>query len=142
MREITLNKKKLCLYDSIDEIPIENYWKAKELWQLENEIPQIPSDIARFYQDLSQFIDKGMTNEAKTKLNNLMMGHINIANSIDHRSLVFACMVYSWQGVKIEFSDSNNNLKSLMKDLSKEGLTFGKVVNEVQDLKKKLINSL
>lgn len=143
MKTIQLKgNSKVTLYDSISDLPIENYWKAKELWQIENEVPQDPRKLAEAHNDVIQYIQKDLKQEALTKLTNIMVGHMNMTNGIDNKSLVFASMIHSINGQRMDFSDSNDVLKQKLLDLSKQGLTFGTVMAEVNELKKKLMSSL
>ncbi|MEX0598815.1 MAG: hypothetical protein WD512_20190 [Candidatus Paceibacterota bacterium] len=143
MREIKLkNKTEVVLYDDIDNLPIENYFKAKELWYIESQTAKDPADIVNKYAKLSEFLKKDLNKEARKELTLIINSHINHLNSIDHESLALACFIHSINGAKIDFTKSNEDLKKIVLNLSENGLTYEMVKTQIEDLKKKYMPNM
>lgn len=140
MREIELKRgTKLKLYDDIDNLPVENYLKMKELWHIESQLGSSPADIVGKYSKLNGFIKNDLKDHALKEINLIITSHVNQINKVDHTSLSFICSIHSINDKLIDFTKSNEELKKTLNKLSKNGLTYKMVEFEINDLKKKLI---
>ena len=109
MKEVELNKHKVRVYDSIDELPIVRFHAYNRMLLVDAGIGSDISDFDSHIERVVAYIRKGENDNASKELNNLRQNVYMIMQGQSVRDLSFACLVKSIDGVPCD-------------DLSPEGL--------------------
>lgn len=139
MRTITFGFPKITtlkLYQDIDETPVEQWNLYNEFALRDSEIGSTMQDIYKRYGTLAALIKSKQTDKAITEMDNLFQTYWSAMNGINFQSLQFGCMIFSINNDPIE-DYSEDNLKKVLGDLSKRGLTMKLVKQEIEEVKKK-----
>ncbi len=138
MKTVTLGKLlpiEIKLYQDIDETPVEVYNIFNEYALRDAEIGCTIEDIDKKHINMAKLISNGKKEDALQTLNNLYQNYWNALNKINHKSLSFACLIYSVEG-ELTTDYSEEGLTRLINKLSKKGLNMKVVKDEVNNLKK------
>lgn len=141
MIEFTINKglkkTRIKLYNDIDQLPIERFNKANKYWMLHDNIGSSIEDFDRnHFQKI--ILLAGDKQKCIKELTNLRILIYNIMNETNVQQLSFACLIYSINGQ--ELTDlSEENLRNILNDLGKCGLTQGILKKKLQRQEKKFI---
>jgi hypothetical protein len=136
MKEHKLKSKVLHLYEHTDEMPIELYNYANEYALLDNQIGSNMEDVKRHFQNFDTFIAAKDLDALAAERKNLHKCFFNIIDHTNYQGLQFGCYIHSIDNVKV-FDYSQEGLKRLLANLSRDGLTVGVMKSILQELKKK-----
>lgn len=139
MKIVSLNKKVIKLYDSIDEMPIVNFQKYNKYLLIDSGIGSDIDDIDAHITRVAKYIQLGDKKKAIMELQN-MRQNIHMVNSeISPKYLAFASLIHSIDGKEItDLSDSN--LKEVLQDI--KTVKHSSFVNALMDIKKKVTTEL
>lgn len=137
MIETVINKKKLKLYDSIENMPIVNFQAFNKFMLIDSGIGSDFSDIDNHISKIAKLINSDKK-EALQELQNMRQSFYFISQKISPKYMSFVCFIHSIDGVVItDLSDSS--VQSILNDLNAErkGI-FSKLI---ESLKKKLMKN-
>ena len=125
MTELTIKKgvkrTRVMMYDDIDQMPITRFMLANKYWMLHDSIGSSIEDFDHNHYPKFTLI-AGDKDKTLKELANFRILVYNIMNEINVQHLSFACMIHSVNDKEVtDFSE--NNLKSILAELSKQGLT-------------------
>lgn len=118
MKYIVLAKKKLAIYDSIDELPIINYQKFNKYCIFDSNVGSNLDDIQQHINAVMKLVDRDVA-KAKTELQNMLMGLSMIVSEISPKYLAFAALIHSIDGKEVK-DYSDENLKRIIASLQTE----------------------
>jgi hypothetical protein len=130
MREVLVNKHKLQVYDSIDELPIVRYQKCNKYMVIDSgigsDLQSVVSHIDVILQQIN--IDK---DKAIIELTNMRQNMIFLFNGINPKHFAFVPLIYSIDGKElIDISDTNVEKIYIMLNPTKE--EADKLINDVK----------
>lgn len=138
MKYVVLAKKKLAIYDSIDEMPIVNYQKFNKYCIFDSSIGADIDAINNHASMIAKLIDSD-TAKAKIELQNMMQSVAMVVHEISPKYLAFAALIHSIDGEKVtDYSDEN--LKNIIKLLQTE--KHSKLLQIFDSIKKKVSQEL
>ena len=126
MREVELNKKKVKIYDSIEELPIERFHKYNKYYLIDTCLGSDISDIDMHIQRAIQFIGS-QKEKAVTELENLRRGLHLINETINSKHLAYGVLIAEIDGVRMD-------------DLSDEGIR--RTLEKINDVPKGVLDRL
>jgi len=130
MIALKLNKHKVVVYDSIEDLPIVNYHKYNKLMLVDSGIGSELSDIDAHITKIASFI-KTNPNLAVAELTNLQQSLYFINQNISPKNIAYMALISEVDGDKVtDLSDDN-----LMK-------IFGLLNEEKMSLLEKVFNGL
>lgn len=133
MKAVVINKKKLLLYDSIDELPIINFQKYNKYLLIDAGIGSDVNDIDQHITKIAKYI-KSNKSLAMQELQNMRQNLFMIASNISPKYLAFAALIHSVDGKKVE-DLSDNNLKALLDDI--KTVKHSWLIHTLAEIKKK-----
>lgn len=98
MKEVRLNKKKVVLYDSIEELPITRFHKYNKMLLVDS---GVGSDLDAFnghIERVIRYINKNDLKNAAAELENLRQNVYFIQSNVSPHNLAFAVLVQSIDG--------------------------------------------
>ena len=121
MTELNINRTKLMLYTDIDQLPAERFSKINKFWMLSDELGNSFEDIDKIH--MSRLL-LAITDPDKLKkiIDNMRVLIYNIINEVNPANLAFAALIHSIDSKEIT-DLSDENLKRVITELSKKGLT-------------------
>lgn len=131
-----LNGHILEIYDSIDELPIERFMLYNRNAMIDAGIGSDVNAYAEHTRNLRRFIENGDTEKANTELNNFEANIYFILSQSSPFMFSFYALLKSVNGRELTLPEIKNPEK-LQKELSKKGLTIGKVKGWMSSVKKK-----
>lgn len=134
MKAIVINKKKLLLYDSIDELPIINFQKYNKYLLIDAGIGSDVNDIDQHISKIAKYI-KSNKALAMQELQNMRQNLFMIASNISPKYLAFAALIHSVDGKKVE-DLSDDNLKALLNDI--KTVKHSWLIHTLAKIKKKI----
>ena len=134
--KLKIGKFDLELFDSIDVLPFERFNAFNKYVMLDSELGATVQDFDKITIRVYEFISKEMYDEAKNELLNLRIVVNNILTGNSSKGLAFASLISKVNGKAME-DYSEEKLKALLLDLSKEGLGVKQVVETATEVKKK-----
>jgi hypothetical protein len=134
MRTVEINKKKVRLYDSIDEMPIVNFQKYNKYLLIDSGIGSSVDDVDSHIIKIAKYIKSNDSKNALVELQN-MRNNLHMINSeLSPKHLAFSALIHSIDGdVLTDMSDEN--LKSVLSDLNEAKHSF--IVETIMSIKKK-----
>lgn len=141
MKEIKFNGNYLEMYDSIDEMPITRFNAYNRYLLIDS---GIGSDLADFDKTISlllRYIAKEDSENATRVIMNMRQNLHFVVEQVSPRMSAFVCLIRRLNGKEFEDMDSEN-IERTIKDLSRKGLTIGKLNGFVDHVKKKLKRNL
>lgn len=139
MREVELNKHKVRIYNSIDELPIIRFHRYNRMLLVD---AGIGSDIADFDQHLEKvvrYIRKGDNENAAKEMENMRQNVYMVLEGQNVRHLSFACLVESIDGQPTD-DLSEEGLKKVLELLG--GAKKGEFTEVYDSVKKKIDEEL
>lgn len=139
MKKLKFNGHYLEMYDGIDELPITRFQEYNRYVMIDS---GIGSDLASFdghISTLRRYIAKGDKNNANQELNNLRQNMAFVVGNTSPRMNAFVSLIKTMNGKRL---DDVSDPEAIIKELSKKGLTIGKVNGFMDSLKKKLMAKL
>ena len=134
--KLKIGKFDLELFDSIDVLPFERFNAFNKYVMLDSELGATVQDFDKITIRVYEFISKEMYDEAKNELLNLRIVVNNILTGNSSKGLAFASLISKVNGKPME-DYSEEKLKALLLDLSKEGLDVKQVIETATEVKKK-----
>lgn len=139
MREIKLNKKKVLLYDSIEELPITRFHKYNKMILVDAGIGSDLAGLDRLIERVARYVKKNDLKNAEAELENMRQNVYFIQNNISPRYLAFAALVKSVDGVSCD-DLSDDGLQKIVNMLSDEN--HKEVTEHLDSVKKKIDSEL
>jgi len=133
---VKVGKFELELFDSIDKLPFERFNAFNKYVMLDSELGATVQDFDKVTVRVYEFISKEMYEEAKNELLNLRIVVNNILTGNSSKGLAFASLISKVNGKPLD-DYSEEKLKALLSDLSKEGLDVKQVIEAAAEVKKK-----
>lgn len=135
MKTIYVNKLKIKLYSSIDELPIVNFQKYNKFLLIDSGIGSDVDDIDTHIVRIARLIKGKDTEKAMQELQNLRQNLFMINSSISPKYLAFTALIHSIDDK--ELTDlSDDNLKEVLKRIN--AVQHSKLIEWLFELKKKL----
>lgn len=139
MKHVTINEHHVCLYDSIDELPMERFHRYNRMLLIDAGLGSDISTIDAHIEKVVRFMNTGETENAAKELENLRQNVYIVQTEQSPRYLSFACLVKEIDGTECD-------------DISDEGLertrqmmmmlTRGEVADMMSAAKKKIDEGL
>lgn len=123
------------LYDSIDEMPIENFVQMEKNLIIEGGVGDNIGDFDNRLGLLNQFVSTGHKQKALNEINNMRNLFYNITNEVRPGMEAYSCLVYKIDGK--EMSCTNSGVDKTTEILMKIGYTK-KMIDHKDDIKKKM----
>lgn len=139
MKNLTINKKIVRVYDSIDEMPIINFQKYNKYLLIDSGIGSDADDIDAHIIRVAKFIKSGENKKALQELQNMRQNMYMVNSEISPKYLAFAALIHSIDGKEIN-DLSDDNLKSILAEL--KNIKHSKIINFLYWLKKKVNTEL
>lgn len=139
MKETYVNKKKILLYSSIDELPIVNFQKYNKYLLIDSGIGSDVDDVDSHIINIAKAIKAKDSKKALQELQNLRQNIHMINNEISPKHLAFAALIHSIDGKEVT-DLSDENLKSIVESLNKVKRSW--LISLLVELKKKLESEL
>jgi hypothetical protein len=134
--KLQIGKTELELFDSIDQLPFERFNAFNKYVMLDSELGATVQDFDKITVRVYEFLNKEMYDDAKNELLNLRIVVNNILTGNSSKGLAFASLISKVNGKAME-DYSEDKLKALLLDLSKDGLDVKTVAETASDVKKK-----
>ena len=119
MRTAIINKRKVELYDSIDEMPIINFQKYNKYLLIDSGIGSDVDDIDRHISRIAKYLKMDDKAKALQELQNMRQSIYMVTSEISPKHLAFAALIKSVDGKEVT-DLSDENLKVILADLNKE----------------------
>lgn len=115
MKKVIFGKKVVTMYDSIDELPIQNFQKYNKFLLIDSGIGSDIDDIDKHISRIAKYIntDKKM---AMQELQNMRQNLYMISASLSPKYMAFAALIKDIDGKPVE-DLSDENLKSIIDEL-------------------------
>lgn len=139
MKTISLANRTIKLYDSIDEMPIENFQRYNKYIIIDAGLGSDIDSVDEHIVQIAKLINSGDKKKAMQELQNMRQNMHMIVSGISPRYMAFAALIYSIDGKKVE-SQSDTSLQELLSDLKK--VEHGSIIETLFRLKKKLSTEL
>ena len=139
MNTITIGKKEIKIYTSIDELPIKRYQKFNKLLLVDSGIGSDMNDVNHHIAKIQAYIKKDNKENATKQLENMRMSLYLISEEINVRYLSYMTLIKSVDGVEVT-DLSDDNLKVLYTIFEDE--TKGFFDQAVEAIKKKIESEL
>lgn len=136
MREVTIAKHKICVYESIEDLPIVRYNRYTKFCMLESNIGSSFDAYSRHIERIARYIGNDDKVNAGKELDNLRQSLFFGLNETDLESMSFACLIYSIDG-KIRDDLTDNGLRATL-DLIKHYTTKHTLSEILSESKKKI----
>jgi hypothetical protein len=137
MKTLTVGKKKVEIYDSIREMPINRYNTMQGLLLQEAGIGSTMFAIENHFKSLDVFLSSNLIEDAIKERQNLHLSFYCALEKIDFRSLSFACMIFRIDEKEVGISE--DALKGALESLPE--LTIGQVSDILEEVKKNCIEN-
>lgn len=137
MKELKVNRHKVQMYDSIDEMPICRYHKFTQLMVLNSGLGSTMGDIENKLRELMKYIQTDKA-KAQKELENLYQCITIINRGVNLPSQAMASLVYSIDGERCDDLTSEGLARTAKK---LEQMKQGDLIDILQGVKKKLMKS-
>ncbi|MEG0579286.1 MAG: hypothetical protein RR490_05165 [Niameybacter sp.] len=134
-----INGHILKIYDSIDELPIQNFQKYNKLLLIDSGIGSDIDSIDAHMLTLGKYIRSNELNKAIQELQNMRQNMFMVVENISPRYMAFAALIAEIDGRKVT-DLSEDNLKSILELLKQVPHRW--LVDLFETLKKKLKDEL
>lgn len=139
MKTISLANRTIKLYDSIDELPIENFQRYNKYIIVDAGLGSDIDSVDEHIVQLGKLINAGDKQKAMQELQNMRQNMHMIVSGISPRYMAFAALIRSIDNKKIE-SQSDTSLQELLQDL--KDAKHSTILDMLLELKKKLSTEL
>jgi hypothetical protein len=137
MKELKINRCKVQMYDSIDEMPIWRHHKFTQLMVLNSGIGSTMADIENKLRDILKYIQSDKA-KAQKEVENLYQCFTMLNKGVNLPAQAMACLIYSIDGERCEDLTAEG-LERTSKKL--EQMKQGDLIDILQGVKKKLMKS-
>lgn len=138
MKQMLINKKTICVYDSIDEMPIANFQKYNKYLMIDSGIGSDVDDIDAHITKIAKYIKSKDEKKALLELQNMRQSMYMVNSEISPKYLAFAALIHSIDGKEVT-DLSDDGLKALLEEIKQ--IKHSKVVEFLFWLKKKLLRN-
>lgn len=135
MKQMLINKKTICVYDSIDEMPIANFQKYNKYLMIDSGIGSDVDDIDAHITKIAKYIKSKDEKKALLELQNMRQSMYMVNSEISPKYLAFAALIHSIDGKEVT-DLSDDGLKALLEEI--KHIKHSKVIEFLFWLKKKL----
>lgn len=135
MKQMLINKKTICVYDSIDEMPIANFQKYNKYLMIDSGIGSDVDDIDAHITKIAKYIKSKDEKKALLELQNMRQSMYMVNSEISPKYLAFAALIHSIDGKEVT-DLSDDGLKALLEEIKQ--IKHSKVIDFLFWLKKKL----
>lgn len=135
MKQMLINKKTICVYDSIDEMPIANFQKYNKYLMIDSGIGSDVDDIDAHITKIAKYIKSKDEKKALLELQNMRQSMYMVNSEISPKYLAFAALIHSIDGREVT-DLSDDGLKALLEEIKQ--IKHSKVIDFLFWLKKKL----
>lgn len=132
----TIGKHTIKRHDDINELIVQQYNLFNEYALYDSQVGHTLEDVARHFQQIDFFLANKKVEEALQARKNQHQAFYHIFQRNNFPALQWAALLDSIDGEPVT-DFSVDNLKRIIDVFSKEGLTQGKVVTDVELAKKK-----
>ena len=139
MKNLTVNKKTVRVYDSIDEMPIINFQKYNKYLLIDSGIGSDVDDIDAHIARIAKFIKSNNAKKALQELQNMRQNMYMVNNEISPKYLAFAALIHSIDGEEVN-DLSDDGLKNVLAKLKE--IKHSKIIDFLVWLKKKVTTEL
>ena len=139
MKNLTVNKKTVRVYDSIDEMPIINFQKYNKYLLIDSGIGSEVDDIDAHIARISKFIKSNNAKKALQELQNMRQNMYMVNSEISPKYLAFAALIHSIDGEEVN-DLSDDGLKNVLAKLKE--IKHSKIIDFLVWLKKKVTAEL
>lgn len=139
MKILTINRKKIKVYDSIDEMPILNFQKYNKYLLIDSGIGSDADDIDAHIVKIAKFIKSNDNKKALQELQNMRQNIYMINSEISPKYLAFAALIQSINDKPVT-DLSDDNLKNTLNDI--KDIKHSSIINFLMWLKKKVATEL
>lgn len=139
MKNITVNKKTVRVYDSIDEMPIINFQKYNKYLLIDSGIGSDVDDIDAHIARIAKFIKSNNAKKALQELQNMRQNMYMVNSEISPKYLAFAALIHSIDGEEVN-DLSDDGLKNVLARLKE--IKHSKIIDFLVWLKKKVTTEL
>ena len=138
MKDETIGKRKLKLYDSIEELPIMRYHKFNKFMLVDSGIGSDLEDIDTHVSKIKAFMIKNDMKSASTHLDNLRSSLYLIGQEINSKHMAYVCLIHSIDGKELPIKLSDDFVKETHLMLEEANR---KLIDKILDLFKKKVES-
>lgn len=139
MKNLTVNKKTVRVYDSIDEMPIINFQKYNKYLLIDSGIGSDVDDIDAHIARIAKFIKSNNAKKALQELQNMRQSMYMVNSEISPKYLAFAALIHSIDGEEVN-DLSDDGLKNVLAKLKE--IKHSKIIDFLVWLKKKVTTEL
>ena len=139
MKNLTVNKKTVRVYDSIDEMPIINFQKYNKYLLIDSGIGSDVDDIDAHIARIAKFIKSNNAKKALQELQNMRQNMYMVNSEISPKYLAFAALIHSIDGEEVN-DLSDDGLKNILAKLKE--IKHSKIIDFLVWLKKKVTTEL
>lgn len=139
MKNLTVNKKTVRVYDSIDEMPIINFQKYNKYLLIDSGIGSDVDDIDAHIARIAKFIKSNNAKKALQELQNMRQNMYMVNSEISPKYLAFAALIHSIDGEEVN-DLSDDGLKNVVARLKE--IKHSKIIDFLVWLKKKVTTEL
>lgn len=139
MKNLTVNKKTVRVYDSIDEMPIINFQKYNKYLLIDSGIGSDVDDIDAHITRIAKFIKSNNAKKALHELQNMRQSMYMVNSEISPKYLAFAALIHSIDGEEVN-DLSDDGLKNVLARLKE--IKHSKIIDFLVWLKKKVTTEL
>jgi hypothetical protein len=139
MTTIKLNGNYLEMYDSIDTMPITRFKEYNRYVAMDSGLGSDMNSFDGHISSAMKFYRMGEIEKADRVMENMRQNIYFVINKVSPKMNSFVCVIKSINGEPLEDITEPDKI---LDDLSKKGLTVGKVNGFLKQLKKKLLASL
>lgn len=139
MKNLTVNKKTVRVYDSIDEMPIINFQKYNKYLLIDSGIGSDADDIDAHITRVAKFIKSNNAKKALQELQNMRQNMYMVNSEISPKYLAFAALIHSIDGEEVN-DLSDDGLKNVLAKLKE--IKHSKIIDFLVWLKKKVTTEL
>lgn len=140
MLEVNLNGHHLEMYDSIDELPFSRFQEFNRALLIDT---GLGSDFAAFDRHIEQarrYNATGKPEQVEQALLNLRQSIFFAMDRIGPESQAFVVLIHRMNGREID-NLSQDNIRRVIDNLSRKGMTVAKIRGILERIKKKLMRS-
>jgi len=138
MKTYKLKKGSITLYQSTKEMPADLYSDLQKYLMLDAGVGCDMRSVNHHLQKWDLYASRNELAEARQERFNLQTNFFHIINNINTENFSFACLIQAIDEKPL-LDYSEQNLKQVISDLSKRGLTYGLVSDTIEEVKKNLI---
>lgn len=139
MKNLTVNKKTVRVYDSIDEMPIINFQKYNKYLLIDSGVGSDVDDIDAHIARIAKFIKSNNAKKALQELQNMRQNMYMVNSEISPKYLAFAALIHSIDGEEVN-DLSDDGLKNVLAKLKE--IKHSKIIDFLVWLKKKVTTEL